>query len=124
MSFCTAINCMDGRVQLPVIEFCKERFGVEYVDSVTDPGPPAILADASDAAAIASIQRRVDISVGKHGSKAIVVVAHADCAGDPVSDEQKIEHLHAAVAFIGAEYPDLEVLGVWLGDDWKVQVVD
>ncbi|MHC5086790.1 MAG: carbonic anhydrase, partial [Planctomycetota bacterium] len=26
MSFCTAINCMDGRVQLPVIPFLQNRF--------------------------------------------------------------------------------------------------
>ncbi len=39
MSFCTAINCMDGRTQLPVIEFLKNKLSVEYVDTVTEPGP-------------------------------------------------------------------------------------
>ena len=39
MSFCTAINCMDGRVQLPVIRFLQERFKVDYVDVISEPGP-------------------------------------------------------------------------------------
>ena len=43
MSFYTAINCMDGRVQLPVIYYLKERFGVPYVDVITEPGPVALL---------------------------------------------------------------------------------
>ena len=39
MSFYTTINCMDGRVQLPVISYLMERFGVQYVDAITGPGP-------------------------------------------------------------------------------------
>lgn len=38
MKFCTAINCMDGRVQLPVINYLKKHFKVNYVGSITEPG--------------------------------------------------------------------------------------
>ena len=38
MCFCTAVNCMDGRVQLPVTSYLQERFNVEHVDSITEPG--------------------------------------------------------------------------------------
>ena len=31
MSFYTTINCMDGRVQFPVLNYLMERFGVESV---------------------------------------------------------------------------------------------
>ena len=71
MSFCTAINCMDGRTQLPVIEFLRRQFDAAYVDSVTEPGPVRILADRADPAAVASIRRRVEISLHKHGSRGI-----------------------------------------------------
>ena len=37
-TFATAINCMDGRVQLPVIKFLQERFKAEYVDIISEPG--------------------------------------------------------------------------------------
>jgi hypothetical protein len=37
--FAAAINCMDGRAQLPVIEWLKRECGVDYVDTITEPGP-------------------------------------------------------------------------------------
>ena len=33
-SFCTAVTCIDGRVQLPVIHYLTRRFHVEFVDIV------------------------------------------------------------------------------------------
>ena len=60
MSFCTAINCMDGRTQQPVIEFLKDKFEVLYVDSITEPGPVHILAEAPDSAQALSIFDRVE----------------------------------------------------------------
>jgi hypothetical protein len=44
MTFCTVVNCIDGRVQLPVIEFLKNRFGVDFVDCITEAAPVRILA--------------------------------------------------------------------------------
>ena len=46
MEFCTAINCVDGRVQVPVINYLKKRFKVDYVNVVSEPGPSKILAEA------------------------------------------------------------------------------
>ncbi len=123
MSFCTAINCMDGRTQLPVNEWCREHFNVDYVDTITEPAPPALMADPTNAAAIDSILRRVDISVREHGSKGIVIVAHTDCSGDPTDDDGRIVHLGRAVGVMRKTYPRLEVTGLWLGDDWKVEPV-
>ena len=69
--FATAINCMDGRTQLPVIEYMKSRYGVDYVDMVTEPGTNKILAENGDKTTIESIKRRVKISVERHNSKQI-----------------------------------------------------
>ena len=35
MTFCTAVNCMDGWAKLPVIKYLQDRFNVEHVDSIT-----------------------------------------------------------------------------------------
>ena len=44
-SFCTAVNCIDGRgVQLPVNQYLTRRFDVEFVDIVSDTGPVGVLA--------------------------------------------------------------------------------
>ena len=55
-TFATAINCMDGRVQLPVTAFLKKKYGVDYVDVITEPGPNGILAANKDQSIIYSIK--------------------------------------------------------------------
>ena len=45
MKFCTAVNCMDGRVQLPVISYMMDRFGADCVDVISEPGPNRIIAE-------------------------------------------------------------------------------
>ena len=44
--FATAINCMDGRVQTPVIEYLQHQYGADYGDMVTEPGSNKILAES------------------------------------------------------------------------------
>ena len=120
MSFCTAINCMDGRTQLPVNTYMKEKLGVDYVDTVTEPGPVRILAEEPDSQLAQSILNRVDISTGKHGSQCIAIVAHVDCAGNPASEDKQAKQLEAAVRFVASRYPGVAVLGLWVNDRWAV----
>ena len=120
VSFCTAINCMDGRVQLPVIEYLKDRFGVTYVDSVTEPGPVKILAEQIDSQLAESIFDRVDISVGKHKSTGIAIVAHFNCAGNPAEESAQKKQLISAIENISVKYPELPVVGLWVDNEWKV----
>ena len=121
--FCTAINCMDGRTQLPVNTYLREKLGVEFVDTVTEPGPVRILAEEPESELTQSILNRVDISTGKHGSGCIAMVAHVDCAGNPVSDETQMGQLDVAVSFLKSRYPNVQVLGLWVGDSWTVSEI-
>lgn len=121
MSFCTAINCMDGRTQLPVNEFMRWKLGVDYVDTITEAGPVRILAEESDSAPTASILSRVDISVKKHGSQCVAIVAHHHCAGNPAPDDRQKDHLDAAVRFVAARYPGVRVLGLRVNSTWSVE---
>jgi carbonic anhydrase len=123
MAFCTAINCMDGRTQLPVHEFLRHKLGVEYVDTVTEPGPIKILAEQPDSETARSILRRVDISVNKHGSKCVGVVAHYDCTGNPADEATQREQLDLAVRFVAAHHPTVRVLGLWVDATWSVAQV-
>ena len=112
--FCTAINCMDGRVQLPVITFLKGYFEVAFVDSITEAGPVRVFDETTDAALLQSIMERVDISVNHHGSRFIAVCAHPDCAGNPVDDETQKAQLKTAAAFLKKTYPTVTVVGFWI----------
>lgn len=120
MSFCTVINCMDGRTQLPVIEYLKNKFKVTYVDSITEPGPVKILAESSNSLLIESIFNRVDISVNKHKSKSIAIVAHYDCAGNPVNESSQKKQLRTAIKVVSERYSSLSVVGLWVNDCWQV----
>lgn len=120
MPYCTVINCMDGRVQLPVINYLIKRCGVEYVDSITDPGPVKILAGQSDKAHLDSIFDRVAISTEKHGSRNIAVCAHADCAGNPVDDDTQKQQLTTASRLLIDKFPNCNIQTLWVDADWIV----
>ncbi len=125
MPFCSVINCMDGRVQLPVIRYLQKRFGAEYVDSITEAGPNLILAEHKNGVSIQSILERLKISVEKHHSVGIAIVGHYDCAGNPAPEDRQIIHLRKAVQFLRQHYNDLEIIGLWVDENWDVrEVVD
>ncbi|MFC1500533.1 carbonic anhydrase [Candidatus Zixiibacteriota bacterium] len=123
MSFSTAVNCMDGRVQKPVFQFMKYRFATKYVDMITEPGPARILAEQMAIGQVESILARIDISVEKHDSKGIAVVSHFDCAGNPADEDQKHEHLAAAVEFLQERYPGLDVIALYVDHRWEVKEI-
>ncbi len=122
-TFRTVINCMDGRVQLPVIEWMRQKHIIDYVDSITEPGPVRTLGEGKEAAAVESIRRRLDISVGKHESKVVALVAHHDCAGNPVSKEQQFVHLSAAIRSVRSWGYGVLVFGLWVDEHWTVHPV-
>ncbi|TFG48089.1 MAG: hypothetical protein E4H40_05280 [Candidatus Brocadiia bacterium] len=120
MSFCTVINCIDGRVQLPVIKYLQERFDVDYVDSITEPGPNLILAQQTNVDIVESIFNRLKISVNHHGSVGIAVAGHYDCAGNPATKKEQAVHTLDAIRFIKSRYSDLEIIGLWVDENWEV----
>lgn len=117
--FACAINCMDGRVQDAVKKFMQEKYAVDYVDMVTEPGPNKILADASDSAIIENIKKRVGISTHHHGTKAVAVVGHFGCAGNPTEKEEQIKHLREAKKTVEGFGLDAEVILLWVDGDWQ-----
>ena len=120
--FGTAVNCMDGRVQEPVLAWLKERYELEHVDMITEAGPDKALA-AEPGEIVESIRRRVGISVTQHGSEVIAVVGHHDCAGNPVSREVHCQHIERAVDVVRSWDYGVSVLGLWVDEDWDIQVV-
>ena len=120
MSFGTAINCMDGRTQIPVNAYLRQQLEVDYVDTVTEAGPVRVLAEEPESALTRSILNRVSVSTGHHGSKCVAIVAHYDCAANPVPDEVQKRQLDLSVRFVAAQCPGVGVLGLWVDDTWSV----
>ncbi|MGD8395362.1 MAG: hypothetical protein PVF43_07790 [Candidatus Eiseniibacteriota bacterium] len=123
MSFCTVINCMDGRTQLPVNRFLQERFGAEYVDTVTEAGPVRWLAEEQHSDTVASIIARVRVSTDKHGSNGVALVTHYDCAGNPLPRDDQMGQLERALALLRQEFPRVPVIGLWVDDRWAVHEI-
>ncbi len=96
------------------MRYLRNRFGVQHVDAITEPGPNRILADQAPEALVQSIRARVDISVQKHGSKAIAVVGHEDCAGNPAAKDEQLAHLQAAAGHLQAWHPQAQVIRMWV----------
>ena len=122
--FATAINCMDGRVQQPAADWIKKKYGVDYVDAITEPGPNKILADNEDITYLESIRRRVDISVNKHGSSLIAILGHHDCAGNPADKENQLRQTKAAMKTIAGWGFSARIIGLWIDENWKVSQVE
>lgn len=122
--FAAAISCMDGRVQDPISRYVKERFGVDYVDTITEPGPNKILAENSPAGKVESIRQRIDISLNKHKSNLIVISGHYDCAGNPTTMENQIIQIRKARDNLSKWYPSVKIIGLWVDEKWNVQEVN
>jgi ABC-type lipoprotein release transport system permease subunit len=118
--FFTAINCMDGRTQIPVINFLKEKYKVEFIDNITEPGPNLILSEQKKTQLLNSIFERVDISINKHSSKGIAVIGHYDCAGNPASESEQKTHLNKSLELLRSKYPHVIVTALWLNKNFDV----
>jgi len=121
--FVTAINCMDGRVQLPVIDWMKKQYAADFVDMITEPGPNKILAEKNPRSCVVSIKKRVEISVLKHASKIIAITGHYDCAGNPVEKETQLHQIKNAVETIRSWSFDVLVIGLWVDEHWIVHKI-
>ena len=121
--FATAINCMDGRAQLPVIEYLKKKLGVDYVDMITEAGPIKALSENADRGHLDSIKKRILVSTGKHHSRHIAVVGHQDCAGNPVPAAEQRRQIGRSIAVVESWKLGVEVLGLWVDGNWQVETV-
>ncbi|PKR77624.1 hypothetical protein CEY16_06720 [Halalkalibacillus sediminis] len=121
-TFATVINCMDGRVQVPVNDWMREKYKVDFVDTLTEAGPNKFLLEGS-VDQLASIQAKIGISVEKHGSNVVAVAGHHDCAGNPIDAEEKKLQIKESVELIQSWGYNVEVVGLYVNDRWEVEQV-
>lgn len=124
MKFGTSIHCMDGRIQEPIIRYIKSHYAITYVDTITEPGPCGILSEQSDRSLLESMDRRVFISLDKHGSTIIFISGHHDCAGNPVPKEVQVEQLRKSEIYLRSKYPAATIVMLWINENWEVEKID
>ena len=120
--FGTAINCMDGRTQIPVSDWIKEKYNIDYIDTITEPGVDKVMSSA-DVGKLEQVKSKVLISINKHGSTVIAVAGHHDCAGNPVSKEERISQIKKSVDTIKSWELTAQVVGLWVNENWQIEPV-
>jgi len=113
---------MDGRIQESVTNYIKKKYNVLFVDMITGAGPVKILSNG-EIEELESIISCIDLSLEKHKSKGIAIVAHYDCAGNPIPDEEQKKLLQKAISFLTSKYINVSVCGLWVDKNKKVEMV-
>jgi carbonic anhydrase len=121
--FATAINCIDGRVQIPVAEFIKNNYHVDYVDMITVPGPDRVLSESADIDEIESVKKKVLISCDRHESRLIFVAGHYDCAANPCDEKTHRLEIRRAAENMKKWNTRSEVYGIWVDRSRKAVLV-
>ena len=119
-SFATSLSCMDGRVQIPMNDWIKAKYAVDFVDTITAPGIDKVMFDGN----VESLKKSVMISVTNHKSNHIVVSGQFGCAGNPVSDEEHFTHIKKSVEIISSWNLDADVVGVWIDENFVPHLVE
>ena len=117
--FGTVLTCMDGRIQRKVADYLSTVFGVRSLDTITAAG--MIRHIASDTERTPTILGDLGVSIDKHGSSDIAVVAHHDCAGNPTSDKVQRDEILEAMSRISKRHPGAEVVGLWVDRNLTVE---
>jgi len=119
--FVTCINCIDGRVQLPVINWILNNYDVKYVDMITSPGVNGVLANKNSN--VADIFDKLTFSNDGHSTELIFIVGHHDCLANPVDDEIHNKQIIRSVERIKESYSASTVIGLWVNNEFKIKVL-
>ena len=124
MTFGTVINCIDGRVQYPVLDYLKKNHKLDFFDAVNESGPLKILTERSEKCRLISLKEQIKISMEVHGSRLIAVVGHHDCAGNPVERTRQEKQTEEVLAYLKRAYGDQVLyLGLYVNEQWEVEEI-
>jgi hypothetical protein len=108
---------------MPVIEYVKARYRLNYVDMVAEAGPIGILSGSSECVIAKSIRKRVETSITKRNNKIIAVVAHYGCAGNPIERDAQLEQMRTAVRVVESWDYKARVIGLWVDEIWAAHEI-
>ncbi len=124
MGFATALSCMDGRIHIPVIEYLRRKYGVDWVDMITEPGISRLLSGIPDSEIVEAFRRKTEISSRCHGSRLVAVVGHHDCAANCADEEVQRGQTRAALRTVRNWNLGMRVVGLWIDETWEVHEVE
>jgi hypothetical protein len=120
--FATAINCIDGRAQIPALDWIKLHCNVHFVDLITEPGADKVLTQGP-AETIETLRKKAQFSFQVRQSGLIAVAAHHDCLAHPVSKQEHWDDIEESVRVICSWGWSARVLGLWVNEWGSVDLV-
>lgn len=121
----TVIGCIDGKVQEARAAFVRQKFGVEYVDTINRPGMAGKIVGPGAPEFLQALKEDIEVSLNGHQSKGLAVSGHQKCLGNPVPDEQQREEIRTSAVIIkdliGGRVPVIPIFVVKGHNGWEVE---
>ena len=122
MKFGTVINCTDGRVQYPVMDYLKKHFEIEFFDAANEAGPLRTLCKKSDKCRLITLKEQIRTSLEDHGSKFIALVGHHDCNDNPGNRAFQESQLDESLDYLQRSFgTDITYVGLYVNEKWEVE---
>lgn len=118
------INCIDGRVQYPVMEYLKKNYDLSYFDAITEAGPLKILTERTDKCRLFSLKEQIATSLEDNGADLLAIVGHYDCKDNPLDRKQQEGQIKNALDYLAKAYGDqIAYLGLFVNEKWEVEEI-
>jgi hypothetical protein len=122
MKFGTLINCSDGRVQYPVMDYLKKSFDIEFFDAANEAGPLLTLTKKTDKCRLISLKEQIRTSLEEHDSKFIALVGHHDCTDNPGNRAFQESQMDEALDYLQRGFgKDITYVGLYVNEIWEVE---
>jgi len=122
MKFGTLINCTDGRVQYPVMDYLKEKYDFDFFDAANEAGPLRTLTKKSDKCRLITLKEQIRTSLEDHGSKFIVLVGHHDCNDNPGDRAFHEKQLDESLDYLQRSFgTGITYVGLYVNEHWDVE---
>lgn len=122
MKFGTVINCTDGRVQYPVLDYLKNNFDIDFFDSANEAGPLRTLTKKSDKCRLITLKEQIRASLEDHESKFIALVGHHDCTDNPGERTFQEDQLDQSLDYLQRAFgTGITYLGLYVNEWWEVE---
>lgn len=122
MKFGTVINCTDGRVQYPVLDYLKKNFDIDFFDSANEAGPLRTLTKKSDKCRLITLKEQIRASLEDHDSKFIALVGHHDCTDNPGDRAFQEDQLDQSLDYLQRSFgTGITYLGLYVNERWEVE---
>jgi len=122
MKFGTLINCIDGRVQYPVMDYLKNNYNIDYFDAANEAGPLLTLTKKTNRCRLISLKEQIISSIEEHDSRFIVLVGHHDCTDNPGDREFQEKQMDEALDYLQRAFGrDKTYVGLYVNEEWEVE---